>query len=91
MKKATHGESLPSNDDRPSPHRVGGSMPGLPKYLTAKDIAESLQWSQDTIYRKADLFGGFRVAYLWRFPPDAIARYLQATGQKQARAGWQRR
>ena len=58
-------------------------MPGLPAYFTAKDIAGSLKISEDTIYRNALLFGGVRIGGQWRFPPDAVEKYLNATGQKK--------
>ena len=62
-------------------------MPGLPAYYTAKEIADSLKMSEDFIYRHALLFGGQKFGYSWRFPPDAIRRYLNATTKIQNKIG----
>jgi len=52
-------------------------------FLTAKDIAATLKMSEDFVWKNSDKFGGQKFGYSWRYPHDAIERYLRNDDSKK--------
>ncbi len=59
---------------------------GRPPFITSEEIEKTLKVGHTYIMRHRRAFGAIRLGHrTWRFPPDAVERYLHACKQEETR------
>jgi excisionase family DNA binding protein len=61
------------------PIAASQSQPKPPSLLTAKQVAELLQWNPYTVMKKAEkgLLPGFKLGREWRFKQEDIVQWIE--------------